>query len=273
MVKRIPIQRNDDIVTAVKVIRRVCRELIQKKQEKLDNKEERVDADILSVALESGGFTSENLVDQMMTFLAAGHETTATASIWAIYLLCQHPDVQTRLREEVRENLPSIDDASIPVSDKILDKLPFLHAVCNEVLRVNAPVRLTMREVERDTSILGQFIPKGARIILSPWAVNMSTALWGKNASKFDPDRWMGPGRTNTGGADSNYALLTFLHGPRSCIGQGFAKAEFACILASVVGRFEMELEDKDRVIEIKGGVTAKPKDGLRVRMTAIDGW
>lgn len=273
IMRLLPVKRNDDIRAAVSTIRRVCRQLIHQKQEKINNKEKRVDVDIISVALESGGFTEDNLVDQMMTFLAAGHETTASALIWAVYVVCKHPEIQTRLRAEVREFLPSIDDSSTIVTDKVLDKLPYLHAVCSEVLRVWSPVPITLRDTAKDTSILGQFVPKGTKIISSPWAVNMSTELWGEDASEFNPDRWMGPGRTNTGGAESNFAFLTFLHGPRSCIGQAFARAEFACLLAAIVGRFEMELEDKDFVVEIKGGVTARPRHGLRVKMRQVEGW
>ena len=273
LLRALPVKRNEDIETAANTVKKVCRQLIRQKKLKLDNKEKRVDVDILSVALESGGFTEENLVDQMMTFLAAGHETTATSMVWAIHALCLNPQFQTRLRDEIRAHLPSIDDVEATVTDQDLERLPFLHAVCNEVLRVHAPVPLTLREAANDTSILGQPVPKGTRIIIAPWAVNLSTTLWGPDAAAFNPDRWMGPGRANSGGADSNYAFLTFLHGPRSCIGQAFAKAEFACLLASLVGRYEMALEDPVRDIEIKGGITARPKDGLMVRMRRIEGW
>ncbi|KAF2746763.1 cytochrome P450 [Sporormia fimetaria CBS 119925] len=87
---------------------------------------------------------------------------------------------------------------------------------------------------------------------------------------EFNPDRWRGTGRANTGGAESNYASLTFLHGPRSCIGKDFAKAEFACLVAALVGAFEMELEDKDWELKIGGAVTARPKGGLRVVLTPV---
>lgn len=273
LVRALPFQRNFQVVKAVRTIRRICRQVIDKKKEELEGKDKHVGIDILSVALKSGCFTQENLVDQMMTFLAAGHETTATSMIWAIYLLCQHPDIQTRLREEIRGNLPSINDAENTVTAQVFDRLPFLHAVCNEVFRVHPAVPLTVRESAKDTSILGTFVPKGTRIIMAPQATNMAAPLWGPEPEKFDPDRWMGNGRANTGGADSNYAFLTFLHGPRSCIGQSFAKAEFACLLAALVGRFEFELEDPDRKIEIKGGITAKPKDGLPIRIRLMDGW
>ncbi|KAF6240045.1 hypothetical protein HO173_001655 [Letharia columbiana] len=270
--RALPVAHNNKIVESSNTIKEVCRELIREKKEKLDQKQKRVDADILSVALESGGFTEEDLVNQMMTFLAAGHETTASAMTWAFYLLCLHPEVQTRLREEIRANLPPIDDTET-VTAASLDQCHYLHAVCNEVLRVYSPVPGTIREAGRDTSILGQYVPKGTKILLSPWAVNTATSLWGPDADKFNPDRWMGPGKANSGGAESNYAFLTFLHGPRSCIGQAFAKAEFACLMAAVVGRFEVKIADEDFKLVIKGSITAKPKNGLTVRIKPIEGW
>lgn len=273
LLKILPFRRNLAVFQAANTIKRACRLLIRKKKERLEQKETRVEVDILSVALESGGFTEENLVNQMMTFLAAGHETTATALTWAVHLLCLNADVQTRLRQEIRNSLPSIDDVEVSMTAQTLDGLPYLHAVCNEILRVNPPVPITLREAGKDTTILGTFVPKGTRILLTPWAVNTSTTLWGENPEKFNPDRWMGSGKTNRGGADSNYSFLTFLHGPRSCIGQSFAKAEFACLLAALVGRFELELEDAKKEIETDTGITLKPKDGLRVRMRLIEGW
>lgn len=272
MVRAIPIARNAEIPAAAQVIRKICRRLIEDKKRKLTSKDEESGRDIISVALSSGAFTDENLVDQMMTFVAAGHETTATAIVWAVYCLCTNPHYQTRLREEIRANLPSID-TSTPITAGTLDRLPFLHAVCNEVLRLHPPVRLTLRQAAKNTSICGEYVPKGTKIILCAAAVNCSTELWGPDAGEFNPERWLGPGRMNTGGATSNFAFLTFLHGPRSCIGQAFAKAEFAVLVAGLAGKFEMELEDKEAEIEVQTGVTAKPRDGLRVRMRAVDGW
>ncbi|KAI4118277.1 MAG: hypothetical protein LQ338_007431 [Usnochroma carphineum] len=269
---RIPIARNQEIPQATQTIRKVCRRLIAEKKRKLASKDEESGIDIISVALSSGGFTEENLVDQMMTFLAAGHETTATGLIWAVYCLCRHPHYQNRLREEIQANLPSID-SSTPITAETLDRLPFLHAVCNEVLRLHSPVTLTFRQASKATSICGQYVPKGTTIVLSAAAVNHSKELWGPDASEFKPERWLGPGRMNTGGASSNYAFLTFLHGPRSCIGQAFAKAEFAVLVAGLVGRFEMDLEDKEAEMKIQTGVTARPKGGLMVRMRAVEGW
>ncbi|XXG98350.1 hypothetical protein Hte_004673 [Hypoxylon texense] len=279
VIGRIPVKRNNDINAAAQTIRSVCRNLIREKKEKLERKE-LTDRDILSVALESGAFSEENLVDQLMTFLAAGHETTATSMTWAIYMLCRYPDVQKRLRAEIREKLPPID-SDREVTSLDIDHMPYLNAVCNEVLRYYAPVPMTLREAAVDTTILGQRVPKGTAIMISPWATNFDRTLWGPDAHEFNPDRWVPKGpddkRAASGGASSNYAFLTFLHGPRSCIGLAFARAEFACILATWVGRFEFAIKNKEeldeRNIMIKGGITARPHRGMHVYATVVDGW
>ncbi|KAH8723006.1 cytochrome P450 [Phaeosphaeriaceae sp. PMI808] len=266
LVVALPLKSNDEIGKAVGTIKSVARNLIADKRAKL-LKGEAKGLDILSVAMESGGFTDEDLVNQLMTFLAAGHETTASAMSWAVYLLCKHPETQTRLREELRSQL----DLNGQISSTEIDRLPYLNAVLNEVLRVFPPVPLTLRETALDTTIQGHFIPAKTTVVLCPWAVNTSTHMWGPDAREFNPDRWLGVGRANTGGAESNYAVTTFLHGPRSCIGKDFAKAEFACLIAALVGRFEMEFENGDWELKIQGGITAKPKGGLRVRLRDVD--
>ncbi|KAK1757519.1 cytochrome P450 4V2 [Echria macrotheca] len=280
----LPIKRNSEIHQAARYIRATCADMIREKKQKLARKEF-TGVDILSVALESGGFDDENLIDQIMTFLLAGHETTASSMTWAIYLLAKYPHIQTKLRNEIRERLPPLDDSdgdgAAMVSSMDIDKMPYLNAVCSEVLRYIAPVPILSRDTACNTTIQGHFVPKGTRIILSPWAINKSTAMWGAGADQFDPERWIAKSEQDrhaaNGGAESNYAFMTFLHGPRSCIGREFARAEFACLLASWVGRFEFEVYNKEDLdedkIEIKGGITARPAKGMHIKLTALDGW
>ena len=277
LVHKLPLKRNRYIASSSAYIRNVALQMIRDARESLTGEKthQATDAvDIISVALSSDGFTDEELLDQMMTFLTAGHETTSSALQWCVYALSKHPDVQTRLREEIRANLPSISvDNPDSISATTIDSLPYLNAVCNEVFRFHPSAPITIRIANRDTSLAGHPIPKGTAVHIVPAMTNHDKSLWGPDADQFNPDRWLGPGRANTGGANSNYAFLTFLHGPRSCIGQGFAKGELACLLAAFVGRFQFELEDPNAKLLLREGATVSPKDGVRARLTPLEGW
>lgn len=209
------------------------------------------------------------------------HETTSSAFTWATYLLAAHPEYQRRLREEIRAALPpgAFTGPSFDIAG-VLERLPLLNGVCNEAVRLYPTVPITTRIAKRDTIIAGHHIPRGTEIFLSPWAVNRSPELWGPQAEIFIPERWIDnanstdpsspPKPNNHGGAESNYALLTFLHGPRSCIGQNFAKAEMRCLVAALVERFEWDLDMKGMDILAAGVITIKPKNGLHVRLRRV---
>ena len=305
---KIPIRGNKTAQESHDLIRNVAREMIIEKREKMEKSQSKDDdndkddgtaqskdgVDIISVALRSGSFTEENLIDQMMTFLAAGHETTATALQWTIYALCKHPDIQARLREEIRTKLPSVSSGSLEgISAATLESLPYLNAVSNEVLRFHPSVPATVRSATRDTTIADHYVPKGTFIMIAPEVINHLEEFWGPDASVFNPDRWLDTDPTTssttadsapsgsttekrankTGGASNNYAMLTFLQGPRSCIGQGFAKAELLCMVAAMVGKFEMELAEPEKKLEVRKGATIRPEDGVLVRCKALEGW
>ncbi|EFX03479.1 cytochrome p450 monooxygenase [Grosmannia clavigera kw1407] len=217
----------------------------------------------------------ENMVDQMIALLVAGHETIAAALQWAVYALAKHPDMQTRLRAEVRARVPMSSGAAVTTAmcaDEV-DALPYLRAFCNEVLRFYPPVPSTVRQAQADTTLAGSFIPKGTTLLILPGVTNHEPELWGPDAAVFSPERWLGPGRSNNGGATGRYANLTFLAGPRSCIGQVFAQSELLCLVAVLVGRFQIELQDPDRPLEVLQSVSAAPKDGVMTRLRRLDGW
>lgn len=265
--------RTDSLMDkASEVIRARCRELIHIKTDKM-KKNQLTEHDILSVAIQSGGFSQDQLLDQLMNFLVAGHETVAVSMTWAVYALCQHPGVQTKLRAEVREHLPSPAGFS-DVSSTDIDKMPYLNAVCSEVFRFYPILPRTLREAIVDTSIAGFPVPKGSMLILVPSAVHRSREMWGDRADTFDPERWI---ESPSGGAKSNYAFQTFLQGPRACIGTSFARGEFACLLAGFVGRFEFELNDaremEEKNFKVSGGITVGPVNGLDVKLRVVEGW
>jgi cytochrome P450 len=116
--------------------------------------------------------------------------------------------------------------------------------------------------------------------MLCPYAINRAPEFWGADGDAFRPERWIDTdpvtGKTsvnNHGGAATNYAQITFLHGQRSCIGKDFARAELRCAVAGVVGRYEFAMQDPKQEIHISGAVTTKPVEGMHLRMRRVEGW
>jgi cytochrome P450 len=194
------------------------------------------------------------------------HETTSSALTWATHLLATHLDIQARLRAEIHENIPdpkALFDPSFDIP-KLLESLPYLNAVCKEVLRLYPTLPVSVRYAIRDTTIAGQFIPRTTHIMVVPWATNRDPKLWGPDSEAFRPERWLD---APNGGADSNYAFLTFFHGPRGCIGQNFARAELRALIAAFVGEFEMRMADPNEKVLAGGTITSKPVNGMRLKL------
>ncbi|KAJ7676712.1 cytochrome P450 [Mycena polygramma] len=214
--------------------------------------------DVLSVLLRANLDTnlpanqrmSDNeVVSQIPTFLIAGHETTSSATAWALNALSLNPDMQIKLREELftlsTEN-PTMDE---------LNSLPYLESVVREVLRVYAPVTFLDRvALEDDVLPLSKpyidntgeahdtlHIPKGQVIHMPILSVNTDPEIWGDDAAEFKPQRW-----TNVPGAASGIPsawanLFTFFAGPSNCIGFKFSLVEFKALLFTLVRAFEFE--------------------------------
>ncbi|KAK0630392.1 cytochrome P450 [Bombardia bombarda] len=175
--------------------------------------------------LKSKNFTESELVDQLLTFLAAGHETIFSVFTWATHLLATHPEAQAKLRAEVTAALPqypnpSLSSSSAPSTDNIssiLERLPYLNGVMHEALRLYLTIPITVRVATQDTTLAGHPVAKGTELILSPWLVNRYTEIWGADAAEFRPERWIDVGPVtgnekpnNTGGVASNYGQMTF---------------------------------------------------------------
>ncbi|KAK0276457.1 hypothetical protein LTR91_019647 [Friedmanniomyces endolithicus] len=261
---RLPIEANRRLDKAVSGIRRITKDLLAEKSQSV--KERSVEQrDIIATLMRSGKFTDDALVDQLLTFLAAGHETTAAALGWATYLVAKHADVQDRLRSECQNVCGRLDPDEITA--ELIDSMPYLDAACNEVLRLYPPVPGTARHCIRETHIAGHVIPKGTFVVISPWAINRSTSLWGADAEEFRPDRWLGT-EGKDGHASSPYAFTTFLHGPRSCIGSAFARYELKCLLATLLMHTAIRLKKPDEAPVPAGAITIKPGSGLELILT-----
>lgn len=178
-----------------------------------------------------------------------------------------NPQIQDRLRAECNAHLANKSKSEIDASIFDAETMPYLTAVCNETLRLYPTVPAIPRHAIKPTTIGIHSIPPGTSATIAPWAVNRNYALWGADADKYNPDRWLGGPNAANGGANSPYALITFLHGPRSCIGQNFARTEMKCLLAALVMRFRFEMADPDENVEVGGLFTIKPQNGLRLKL------
>ncbi|KAH8708578.1 cytochrome P450, partial [Phaeosphaeriaceae sp. PMI808] len=274
VIASLPWRLNERVRVITTDLKRICTEFVVQKKLRLKN-ESQESVDILSIMIRSGDFSDANLVDQLLTFLAAGHETTSSALTWTSYLLSKHPHIQTRLRTEIHQHIPNPTALSNPANDatSILESMPYLNAVCNEVLRLFPTIPVTARVTIRDTTVAGHLIPKGTQIMVVPWAINRNPKLWGPGSEEFVPERWIDKetGRaTMNGGAESNYSFLTFLHGPRSCIGERFARAEMRALVASLVGAFELNMANPGEKVVIGGTITSKPMNGMNLRLIPV---
>ena len=204
---------------------------------------------ICDVALASNAFSDRNLENQLMTILAAGHRTSQCSLTLTVALLCQHQEVQARLRTEIASLLsaPASSETDDLVS-KII-QLPYLQAICRESLRLFPPVPVLRRRTTHSTTLLNYSLPKHTLLVISPWIVHRDPQHWGPDADEFRPGRWLDGGATG-GGSLGKHSFLTFLHGPRNCIGQVFAGAELAISVAVLVSKFHLGLGERVPVWE-----------------------
>ena len=203
-----------------------------------------------------------------LTRALSSHETTSSAFVWSCYLLAIHQDIQTTLRNEVRAALSAAESSDL---SSIIESLPYLNGIMHEALRLYPTAPVLLRVAEVDTNLLGSPVPKGTAIVIPPWLMNRSPEFWGEDAAEFRPQRWIDAnGRpNNTGGG--KIGILTFLHGPRGCIGEGFSKAELRCLIAAMVSRFELELDMPEENVVPAGAVTIRPGNGLYVKLKVVN--
>nr|VWO95436.1 Isochorismate synthase/isochorismate-pyruvate lyase MbtI (EC (Salicylate synthase) (EC (Salicylate synthetase) (YbtS protein) (Yersiniabactin biosynthesis salicylate synthase YbtS) [Ganoderma boninense] len=199
------------------------------------------------------------LLAQMNMFILAGVDTTSNALSRVFHLLCQHPDVQDKLRAEIRA---AIDQYGMEIPYDELSALPYLDAVCRETLRLYAPANISIRQAKNDTvlpfsqplrgvdgAIMSEIpIPKGTIVISNLPACNRNKAVWGEDALEWKPERWLEPlpksvEEAHVPGIYAN--LMTFLAGARACIGFKFSQLEMKVVLCLLVSRFKFELSEK----------------------------
>ena len=189
-------------------------------------------------------FTDEQLGDQVATMILAGHETTATALFWSLYLLALDPATQDQVAGEVQ--------GAAAGGGLETDRLKFTRAVIDETLRLYPPAFLIARAAAGADEIAGMAIEKSDVILVAPWLLHRHEKLW-RNPNAFIPSRFMDPSP-----APDRFAYLPFGVGARVCIGAHFALVEATLALAKIIGAFRVELVDKTPVMPV-GVVTTQP--------------
>ena len=196
-------------------------------------------------------FSDSDLRNESITFLLAGHETTANALAWTFYLLSQNPDVEQQLRAELSTELggrpPTVED---------LSRLSFTTMVIQESMRLYPPIWALERRAIADDLIGGFFIPAGSSVVISPYVVHRKEEFW-PEAERFDPTRFSRRQR----------AYIPFGSGQRLCIGSEFAMMEARLILAMVLQAWHLEFLPGEAVTP-EPGITLRPKNGLRMRVS-----
>ncbi len=206
---------------------------------------------LLLRARDAGGraLTDAELLGQTVTLFVAGHETTATALTWTLFLLATHPAVQRDLLAE----LDTVLGGAAPTLEQ-LAQLPLLDRVIKESLRLLPPGLWFLRVAMADTTIGGYAVPAGTRILWSPAVIHRDPALY-PAPDAFRPERWatIDP---------SPYEYMPFGAGPRRCLGATFAELEMKLVLPRLLQRYRLALRPGTRV-RLGGSPLAAPRDGL----------
>ena len=201
------------------------------------------------------GMDRTALRDELMTFLIAGHETSASGLTWLFYLLSQDEMVRARLESEVaglNGRFPTLTD---------LPQLPYLTQVMQESLRHYPPSWLISRRALADDMLRDTAVPRRSYVIISPYTIHHHPDYW-PDPDRFDPDRFA-PGQAEQ---RPRFAYIPFGGGPRRCIGDRLAQLEMQLITAMVTQRFRLRLVEGHSVAAV-GRVTIRPRHGMAMRI------
>ncbi|KAJ6542567.1 cytochrome P450 [Mycena capillaripes] len=204
------------------------------------------------------------MVDQVLTFLAAGHETTATGLSWTLWLLANDSESQRRLREEVTP----IYEANPRPDYRTIKSLTWLDCVVNESLRVLPPVPLTLRVAEKTDYIDGVLVPKGTVITIPIRVINTWKDVWGEDAEEFHPARWLDLPKAY----NPTFSHFSFITGPHGCIGKTMAVSEMKAVLVALIANFEFAPAYAGQVAHPATAITMKPEDNMPLRVTRVAG-
>lgn len=213
--------------------------------------------DLLGMLMEArdaeggAGLSDEELRDEVITMVLAGHETTASALSWALYLLSSARESDRRLH---RESAAVLGGRDATVGD--LPRLEYAARVNQEAMRLYPPAWIFGREAIAADAFGDVQVPAGATVSICPWLLHRDARFWA-DPERFDPDRFL-PGVA----VRPRYAYVPFAAGPRMCIGNAFATMEMQIVLAMVASRYRLELVP-GQPVQVEASVTLRPRSGI----------
>jgi cytochrome P450 len=250
----LPTRRNREFRRAKALLDRVILDLVARRRKEAPKN------DVLGLLLaaqdeESGaGMNDEQLKDEALTLLTAGHETAGAALSWCWYLLGAHPDIQEQFHAQVAANL----EGRLPTAED-LPRIPLATAIFEESMRLYPPAWGMPRESIEADVIAGYPLPARSTLILSQHIIHRHPDFW-ERPDEFDPGRFL-PGEPNN---RPRFAYFPFGGGPRICIGNTFAMVEGPLALAALAQRFHFALVPGQQVVA-DPTFTLRPKHGVQV--------
>lgn len=201
----------------------------------------------------------EQLIDNLLTLLEAGHETTARGLTWALYLLARAPEWQERIRAEVREVA-----GDSPLEGSHIDGLAVTERVIKEAMRLYPPGPVIARRPTAQVELGRHTIDTGTELIIPIYAVHRHRKLW-DDPDRFDPDRFLPEGEAKR----SRTRYMPFGAGPRTCLGMSFAMVEAKTLLASFVRAMRFDWDGTSEPEPISR-VTLRPRGGIKLKVEAV---
>ena len=237
--------------------RRLISDTIERRQQLVEKDPESAPHDLLTLLLKAEGLSRSEIEDNIITFIGAGHETTARALGWSLYLLSQAPDERAKVEAELDAELDGLTD---PV--EWAEKLVYTRAVLEEAMRLYPPAPSLNRMAIAEDRFGDLIIPKGASVLILPWIVHRHEKLW-QNPTAFMPARFLPENRDKI----DRYQYLPFGVGPRVCIGQSFAMQEGVIALASLLRNLRFDYTGTRAPMPVQK-ITVQPDIALQMRIS-----
>jgi cytochrome P450 len=256
LIQKLPLPANKRFAKAKERLDATIYRIIEERRKRVEDR-----GDLLSMLLlaqdaegDGTGMTNEQLRDEVLTLFLAGHETTANALTWTLYLLSQNPEIEAKLQAEV----DAILNGKVPsVAD--MPQLKYAEMVLAESMRLYPPAWVIGRRNKEAYQIGDYFIPPRSIFIMSQYVTHRDPRFF-ENPEVFNPQRWTPEARS----LRPKFSYFPFGGGPRLCIGESFAWMEGILVLATIIQRWNLRLVAGHQV-ETQALITLRPKHGMKM--------